>query len=396
MGYSLLNPMMKEDDKIPELSLLGGPLQRLGCRLSLVRGRTNTFWLGVSLGLLAWGVLILLALLEGFGHKVFSLGVIGVHVRLLVAIPLFFLCESLVAPRMAEFVRNIVSSGVVPQNAVPALESEIARTARWKDSWLPEAMCLLAAVLLSLIGPQLHLSGVTATYDPSRFATGVTMAGRWYWIVCLPLFRFLMLRWLWRLGLWSYFLWRVAKLELHLVPTHPDGAAGLGYLEIVHTHFIPLVLALSAVQAASFAEEISSSAMTFEAIYPAFALVLIVDMALFLGPLFIFNPKLWACRVKGLSDYMAFAAHYVNGFDSKWLGADEPPGESLLGTADLQSLADLSNSVSIVRNMRLVPVSLRMLTELAIVALVPILPLLLLKYPVAELAEKFFARLAGL
>jgi len=67
-----------------------------------------------------------------------------------------------------------------------------------------------------------------------------------------------------------------------------------------------------------------------------------------------------------------------------------------LGTPDLQSLADLSNSVSIVRNMRLVPVSLRMLTELAIAALVPILPLLLLKYPVAELAEKFFAKLSGL
>jgi hypothetical protein len=240
------------------------------------------------------------------------------------------------------------------------------------------------------------LSGTTAAYDPSRFATGVTLAGRWYWIVCLPFFRFLILRWIWRLGLWSYFLWRVARLELHLVPTHPDGAAGLGYLEIVHTHFVPLVLGLSAVQAASFAEEISSGRVTFEAIYPALALVLIVDAALLLGPLFIFAPKLWACRVKGLSDYMEFAARYVNGFDRKWLGEDEPRGEPLLGTPDLQSLADLSNSVSVVRNMRWVPVSPRMLTDLAIAALVPMLPLLLLKYPVAELAQMFFARLSGL
>jgi len=238
--------------------------------------------------------------------------------------------------------------------------------------------------------------GVTAAYDPSRFATGVTMAGRWYWIVCLPLFRFLMFRWLWRLGLWSYFLWRVSRLELRLVPTHPDGAGGLGYLEVVHTEFLPLVLAISAVQSTSFAEEIAAGTMAFEAIYPGLALILVVDAVLFLGPLCIFARKLWACRVKGLSDYMAFAARYVSDFDSKWLGADETSGEPLLGTPDLQSLADLSNSVSIVRNMRLVPVSLRMLTELAIAALVPILPLLLLKYPVAELAEKFFARLSGL
>ena len=73
---------MREDDKIQEFSLFGGPLQRLGCRLGLVRGGTNTIRLGLSLGLLAWGVLIVLGLLQGLGHKMFSLALIGGHVRL--------------------------------------------------------------------------------------------------------------------------------------------------------------------------------------------------------------------------------------------------------------------------------------------------------------------------
>jgi hypothetical protein len=112
--------------------------------------------------------------------------------------------------------------------------------------------------------------------------------------------------------------------------------------------------------------------------------------------LFIFTPKLWACRVKGLSDYMQFASSYVSGFDRKWLGAQSAPAEPLLGTADLQSLADLSNSVSIVRNMRLLPVSRRMLAGFAIAALLPLPPLLLFKYPIAELSQKLFSRLIGL
>jgi hypothetical protein len=136
--------------------------------------------------------------------------------------------------------------------------------------------------------------------------------------------------------------------------------------------------------------------MPFEAIYPALAVVLIVDAVLFLGPLFIFTSKLWACRVKGLSDYMVFAERYVIGFDRKCWTWTPPPEEPLLGTPDLQSLADLGNSVSIVRNMRWVPVSPRLLTDFAIAALVPMLPLFLLKYPVAELAKMFFARLSGL
>lgn len=388
--------MMEEREKIQELSLLGGPLHRLGCRLGLVRGGTNTVALGLALGLITWGVLVALAVIEGVSHEIFLLSVIGGHVRLLVGIPLFFLCESMLDPRVTAFVQMIVRSRVVPESALPVLESEIARIVRWKDSWLPDAMCLLAAVLFTLIAPKLQLVGATAIHDPSRTAADLTLAGTWYWMVCLTLFRFLMFRWLWRLGLWCYFLWRVARLQLNLVPTHPDGVAGMGGLEVVHTHFTPMVLAISALQSASLAEDISRGTVAFEAIYPAFALILVVDAALFLGPLFIFAAKLWACRIKGLSDYMVFASSYVNGFDQKWLGACAAPGEPLLGTPDIQSLADLSNSINIVRNMRWVPMSLRLVQDIVLAALLPMLPLLLLKYPVADLAEKFFTKLVGL
>ena len=305
--------------------------------------------------------------------------------RLLVVIPLFFLCESSLDPRLSDFVSTIVRSGVVPGNALPALESEIACAVRWKDAWLPEAMCLLAAALLSLFAAPLHLSGKTAVLEPARALRDVPLAGLWYWIVCLPLFRFLMFHWIWRIALWCHFLWRLAKLDLHLVPIHPDGAAGLGYLEVVQTHFTTLVLAISIVVSASFAEEISSGKTVFEVIYPAIAFTLIVELALIFLPPCVFASSLRACQEKGLSDYMVFAARYVNDFEKKWLHAAAVPAEPLLGTSDLQSLADLSNSVGIVRNMRWVPVSTRLLMAVVIASLLPMLPLFMFKYPIAEL-----------
>jgi hypothetical protein len=117
---------------------------------------------------------------------------------------------------------------------------------------------------------------------------------------------------------------------------------------------------------------------------------------LFVGPLSLFSRKLWQCKVKGLSDYSALAERYVNAFDRKWLGPDPAPGEPLLGTADIQSLADLSTSVSIVREMRLVPVSPRLVMYLAVAALLPLLPLVLFKYSIADLLAKFFGSLSGL
>ncbi|MPZ43116.1 MAG: hypothetical protein GEV05_06910 [Betaproteobacteria bacterium] len=385
--------MSNEARKLDDFSLLGGPLHRLGQRLGLVRGGSNTVPLGLALGVSCWSILLLLAAIEGIVDQVFSLSVIGGHVRLLVAIPLFFWCESLLDPRMAVFVHTIVRSGVVPDTVLPAFDAELARIRRWKDSWLPESVCLLAAVVMSTIAPVLPLLGSTAT-GPVASEPGLT--AQWYWLVCLTLFRFLVLRWLWRICLWSYFLWRVARLELHLVPTHPDGAGGLGYLEVVHSEFALLIVALSSLQAAMLAESVVSGTTTPTAIYPAIAFVLVIEAAMFLGPMFVFAPQLWLCRVKGLDTYMQLAARYVNEFERKWLGAAAIRPDELLGTGDVQSMADFATSVGIVRDMRLIPVSQRLLVTFVASAVLPLLPLVLLFFPTDELAQRLLKMLFGL
>lgn len=370
-------------------------MHRLGVRLRLVSG-DNTIPLGLTLGGLLWAVLAALALAQGVTEQLLSISIIGIHVRLLLVIPLFFVAESWLNPRMAVYVRGISRSGVVPPEELPALEAAVARTIRRKDSWVPDVVCLGIAVLMSVTDSRLHLLGATAAFDPARAADGVTWAGEWYWVVCLPCFRFLMFRWLWRLGLWWTFLWRLSRLRLHLVPTHPDRVGGLGTLDSVHVHFMPLAFALSAQVAASLAEELSAGMATFDAAYPTLAVALIADAVLFVVPVFFFAPKLWACRLDGLREYMALAGRYVSSFDDKWVHGSTLPAQPLLGTPDLQSLADLNNSVSVIRGMRLVPAGRYMLISLALAAALPLLPLLLFEYPLHELAQKLFTNLVGL
>ena len=378
-----------------EFPLFGGPLIGLGRRLGLVRGTTNSVPLGVALGALLWIVLAVLATSEGLGPKLFSLSVIGVHVRLLVAIPLFFVCETVLSPRMSTFGRELVTTQVVPAAELGVLETTIARLTRWQDSWLPEALCLLAAVLASVFADRLNLMGTTAALDASR--TGQTVwTIQWFALVCLTVFRFLLLRWLLRILLWAGFLFRLGRMALHLVPTHPDGVGGLGYLEVVHSHFATLIFALSAVQSASMAEEVASGRLRFEDIYPGLAFSLVAVAVLFLAPMYLLAARLKECRVQGLADYMGFATRYVSEFDKKWIARGSATTGDVLGTSDLQSLADLSNSVRVVREMTLVPLTQRLLWLFGLSTVAPMLPLLLLKYPLAELAAKFLARLSGL
>ena len=390
--------LRKEAESIPELSVLGGPLQRLGRRLGLVRGETNTTRLGVALGGLTWAVLVLLALGQGFGTRILSLNGIGVHVRLLVAIPLFFVCETWVGPRIADFARSIVRSGLVSEASLPVFASHIRRITRMADSWLAEVIALVVAIGLPLIETVTDLPGKTGSWASILHATGgrINWMNGWYLAFCLPLFRFLVLRWLWRLGLWWYFLWRLRGLELRLIPTHSDGVAGLGYIEIVQEEFAPLVLAISAIYSAQFAEAVSSGTMPFETLYSLVPLVMLATAILFVGPLFLFSAKLWICRQTGMKEYMGMAARYVNAFDRKWIRDDKESDESLLGTADLQSLADLTNSLNVVRQMRLIPAEQRLFVVLGIDVIVPMLPLLLLKFPVGQLAARLFQMLTGL
>jgi hypothetical protein len=77
-------------------------------------------------------------------------------------------------------------------------------------------------------------------------------------------------------------------------------------------------------------------------------------------------------------------ARYVESFEQKWVLRNPAPSEELLGTADIQSLADLGNSNALVCDMRSIPCGLEDITRLAAAA-APLLPLLLTIFSPEEL-----------
>jgi hypothetical protein len=386
-----LQPSPETPNQQP-FTLLGGPLHRFGRRLGLVRAGNNTVALGFAIAVPLWVVLLILALVDGY--DVFSFDVIGAHARMLLVVPLLFAGESTFDPRLPDFIRA-VNRLAMPAEVQAELHEELARITRLKDAWLPEVLCLLSALALFWLVPLMQLPG-TVGYHRDIGANLTTMAARWYWAACLPVFRFLMLRWIWRLCLWSRLLWRVSRLPLRLLASHPDGVGGLGTLEVAQGHFVPLLLANSAMLAASFASDIHAGRMTLEAAVPALSVLLSIDALVFVGPLFFFFPTLWDCRVKGISDYGELAERYVGDFEAKWLRAAAPPDEQLLGTGDIQSLADIGGSLNRVTDMRAAPVSARLWTQFAVAALLPVLPLTLFKYPFSGLAKQLFTLLTGL
>ena len=208
--------------------------------------------------------------------------------------------------------------------------------------------------------------------------------------------QFLLWRWCSRLFVWWVLLWRIARLDLQLVATHPDLAGGLGGLGVAHTNLAPLSFAVAAMLVASYAEDLLFGGAKLQTLVLPLAGIVLRMTALALTPLAFFAPRLLAVKQRGRLDYGVLAARYTRAFDIKWLRGGAPPDEALLGTADLQSLADLGNSFGGIRNMRAVPFGMSQALVLAAAAVVPMIPLLLAVFPLDDLVLRSVKSLVGL
>jgi hypothetical protein len=378
----------------PDFSLvLGGPLYQLwrrtrlaGDALQLLRRRV------IVMTLLAWAPLLLLSVAEGhaWGDSVTLpfLDDVEMHVRLLLALPLLILAELVVHRRMRPVVGQFMARGLIPDAARATFDAAIAAVMRLRNSITVEVL-LIAFVYVVGVGfiwrTQVALD-VTSWYGaPIDGKLQPSLAGWWLGCVSLPLFQFLLLRWYFRLFIWARFLWQVSRIELKIVPTHPDRCGGMGFLSSVANAFSPVLLAQGALLAGMMANRIIYA----DAKLPDFKLELIVVVAVMvfaiLGPLLVFGPKLSAARRAGLREYGTLAQRYAREFDHKWLRGGAPADEPLIGSADIQSLADLGNSFAVVKEMRSVPFTMRTVVQLAVVTLMPVGPLLLTMIPLEEL-----------
>lgn len=375
--------------------VLGGPLYQLvrRARLSddafeLLRRRV------IVIALFAWLPAFLLSVLSGraWGSAVqvpFIMDV-EVHTRLLLALPLLIVAELVVHQRMRPLVRQFLERDLIAEESRAKFDAAVAGALRLRNSVAIEVF-LIAFIYFGVVFLWPHYGILhTATWYslPADGVYRLTPAGWWLAYVSVPIFHFMLLRWYFRIFIWIRFLAHVAGCRLTLVPTHPDRSGGLGFLANTAVAFAPLLAAHGALVAGYIANRVFFQGATL----PDFKLELVAVVAflllIVLGPLLLFTPQLSTARRVGLREYGTLARRYVQEFDDKWLRGKAPAGEPLLGSADIQSMADLANSFEIIRGMSMVPFTKNTVVQLAVITLLPVAPLVLTMISVDELLKR--------
>ncbi len=346
-----------------------------------------------------WVPLLILSLAQGLAYgtavKVPFLRDFAVNVRLLIALPILILAESRIDQWWRTLVREFLRSGLVRRAELSSFEAVIERITRLRDRLLPDAVMLVAAFAPSvLFKTELLMSGVSNWHSADTGPGDLSLAGWWFNLVSTPLFRFLLLRWAWRMFLWTSFLWRVSRINLHLVPTHTDLSGGLGFLSEGQRAFSPIVFAGGVVVAGQTANAIVHEGATLFSLQFIMLASAVLAIMLLVVPLLVVAPVLFKVKKRALLEYGALVTNHDQLFHEKWIHGQRPPGEVLVGNADASSLADLGTAFAAMQEMRIVPIDKPTLISLTVAAGLPMLPVVLFATPADELIRAVLRMLA--
>lgn len=352
--------------------------------------RVSAGRVAVFLAAVTWLPLAILAVVEGVAWTdrltVPLLKDFLPYGQFLLAVPVLVLGENVVGRRLGWTVAELRRSDVLAPEDTPRLEALLTRAVGlWRGRSVNGVLLLLtyAAAVPSLwVAPEWLTGGWQYAGDR------ITLPAWWYLLVSLPVWRFLALRWLWRLLVWTFVLWKVGKLKLQPKPAHPDRAGGLAFLGASQAAFGLLVFAFGLQLSCLLADAIryeNAKLMAYRGQVTAFVLISVIVLLL---PLLPFVPKL--VRARGESIVFLTGSGYQGAQYLERKLRDDRSGA--LPTDDVSGLCDFGALYENALQMKPLPLVMRHVLTLVLAALLPFLPLVFLQIP----AQEVFQTLANL
>jgi hypothetical protein len=364
----------------------GGPLLRWERSLRLVKpGRRLAGRRTLLAVLIAWVPLAVLTAVRLLFSGDESAGTFfsdfAVHARFLIAVPALIYAEQECIPRLGKIVSHFADSGLVVERDKARFRAAVASTRRLLDSTISDVVTVVLVYLaVAAVALYFATDAVPPWHRQGSSGLRLSPAGWWHALVSLPLLLIIFLGWLWRVALWTRFLFLMSRLDLHLIPGHPDRVGGLKFVSASLRGFRLVSFALGAVVAGSIANRQlhqGSQPLDFKNLVIGLMVFLVV---LFAGPLTIFLKQLREIKRRGVFEYGGLARTVGTEFEAKWIKASVD--QTSLEVQDFSATTDLYSIVHNVYEMRELPFTLRdLLGPIGVSAMLPFLPLALLSMP---------------
>jgi len=310
-----------------------------------------------------------------------------VHSRILIAVPVLLIGESFIDGRFRTVFGHLHRVGLLEAADLAHIDGVIARLVRLRDSVLPEIAILLLVVAHTATAYKGLVDTAPWLSHMSAGGLHLTAAGWYAIVVSISIFQFLLGLALWRWLLWTFFAFKLSKANLKLIPTHPDGHGGLGFLGLTSAAFAPIAFTASAVIAATWRNDIlHHGAHLLDFKLPAIALIAAIAL-LALGPLAFFVPRLAELRRNGILEYGILGQLHSTEFHNKWILYRGGRDVEFLAAPEISTLAQYGNAYERIETMSFLLADKGSLYTLVGAVLIPALPAILAEVPVAVVLQ---------
>jgi hypothetical protein len=309
----------------------------------------------------------------------------GIHVRCLVAVPLFVLAEATAARVIGQIVGQFRASGIVSDEQDAAFRGVLTETARLRDSTLP-CIAVLGLAAAWVLGSPEQDGAREMTWAASGSELG--FGGWWFLYVARPVFVVLALGWLWRIVLVAVLFRRLGRLDLSLVPSHPDRNGGLGFVRKLPSALFLVTLAISAVLASRWMHDVVYHAQSLAALKLPFATFVVLWSAMLLSPLFLLAPSIAAMKRRALLDYGALIGEHGRLVHRRWILRRPVPPSELMDAPELGPVADTAAIYEAVAKTSLLPLGKSTLMMVLVPIALPMLFVVTQQIPLREVLLK--------
>jgi hypothetical protein len=315
----------------------------------------------------------------------------GIHARFLLAVVLLVIAEATVHKGLTRIVMQFTESGVIGVAARAPFERVLQSMRRLRDITLPWALLFGLVLAWTIMDtPEAHTDALSWALDRNG---QLGFGGWWVAYVSRPIFVALLLAWLWRLLLVVILFARIGRLDLSLVPTHPDRAGGLDFVQALPGAFAPVSLALSAAISAQWAHDIVYHAVTLQALKLSAIAFVVISAFLWLLPLLMLAPALLAAKRRARPAYAALVGEHGRMVHRRWILREPVADSTLLEAAEIGPVADTAAIYHAVVAMRPAPVGRRAIVAIVLPIALPMLLAAALQIPLKDIVLKLLKAL---